>query len=201
MEERCSSSTTPLTLSNLLTPASVTPSVTPSTIPRTLTVPSPHSRRTSHTGSSSSKPARPTLRPMHHRFPSSVAEVNIFTLRYRPSRPSHLTACIVEPVRSEPDVIIYLGLMVTTKDPESGTSYHIPLCTHQSTDLSISSTLLTQILYVGDCSMFHPSSSRTMTTSTIQTSKWTDNTSNGILGHSPPVVLSSSSSFAWSASC
>ena len=49
--------------------------------------------------------------------------------------------------------------------------------------------------------MFHPSSSKTTTTSTTQMSKWTDNISNGILGHSPQVFLSSSSSFAWSASC
>ena len=49
--------------------------------------------------------------------------------------------------------------------------------------------------------MFHPSSSRTMTTSTCQMSTWTDNAPNGILGQSQQAVLSSLSSLVWLASC
>lgn len=73
MEEKRSSSTIPLTLPNVITP------VSPSSTIRILTVPSSHSHpnsRASHRPNS----ARLISRPMHSRFPSSLAEVSFLSV-------------------------------------------------------------------------------------------------------------------------
>lgn len=84
MEEKRTSSTTPLTLPNVITPAS------PSSTIRILTVSSSHSHPTSRAGHRPNS-ARLISRPMHSRFPSSLAEVSFLSVS---AHPIPLTALI-----------------------------------------------------------------------------------------------------------